>query len=305
MPWQKHLKPYVPGPGVKRGRGITCVLLGWLLTGFMLVIAQWSEDKTSLFVTIFIQFLVMFLCILPFALAKGWKFLIPYSWTKVLLRAVFAVTAYYGFIFSGMDISFVDNSLLFNTEALFIPIFLYLVFKHKAEKIQIYGVIIGFAGVATIYTPDYGIISVGGILGLVSGISMAIIFLLTSTMIHRDPPLRITFYHSLIAAIISGVFAYFNWQTPSGTTIVAASGLGLLLATALYLFIYAFFHAEPYVMAPLSYSLVIFAGVLEWLIWGDVPTLRSVIGFILILAGGLMVISCAYRKGKKPKNYFV
>ncbi len=43
-------------------------------------------------------------------------------------------------------------------------------------------------------------------------------------------------------------------------------------------------------LAPFTYSMVIFSGIYEWLIWGKVPDLIAYIGIILIIASGIWIV---------------
>lgn len=43
-------------------------------------------------------------------------------------------------------------------------------------------------------------------------------------------------------------------------------------------------------LAPLNFSVVVFTGILDWIIFGHVPNMLSFLGIILVIAGGILAI---------------
>jgi S-adenosylmethionine uptake transporter len=56
--------------------------------------------------------------------------------------------------------------------------------------------------------------------------------------------------------------------------------------------------ARASVLAPLQYSAILWAAILGWLIWRDVPTLPIVIGNAIIIGSGLYVAARGKMVGK-------
>jgi drug/metabolite transporter (DMT)-like permease len=51
------------------------------------------------------------------------------------------------------------------------------------------------------------------------------------------------------------------------------------------------------VVAPFQYASIVWAVILGWLIWGDVPSLDVVLGSVIIVGSGLFVF---YRERYRP-----
>ncbi len=47
--------------------------------------------------------------------------------------------------------------------------------------------------------------------------------------------------------------------------------------------------ADASVVAPFTYTSIVWAGILGWLIWGDVPGRNTAIGIVIIVCSGLAV----------------
>jgi drug/metabolite transporter (DMT)-like permease len=54
------------------------------------------------------------------------------------------------------------------------------------------------------------------------------------------------------------------------------------------LLVMAYAHASAARVAPFNYSVVVFAGFIDWLVWDRVPNLLSVAGVVLVCAGGVI-----------------
>jgi len=69
--------------------------------------------------------------------------------------------------------------------------------------------------------------------------------------------------------------------------IVAVSFFGVI---AQFCLTKAYAIASPTLIAPFEYTALIWAAILGYVIWGDIPDLWSIIGALLIVASGLYVI---------------
>ena len=67
----------------------------------------------------------------------------------------------------------------------------------------------------------------------------------------------------------------------------SGTGIGLSIWLTMWLYTRAYSYANASVISPISYSGVLFTGLLGWLIWDQVPELSAVIGAVLIISGGI------------------
>jgi len=305
MSFTKHLEPYRLSKTTNRYKGIGQVLLGWLLIAFTLVLNKLVSKRIPSSEILFLQFSWMSVALLPYILWKGFSYLVTENWIHITLRGIIAAVGYYFFVVCGRKMGLVDNSLLFNTEALFVPWLLWLAYRKKIDRLTWIGIVIGFIGVAAVYRPDITIANIAAFLGLGAGLATAIVVLLTSIIMRlREPPIRVATYHAIIACIIFGLESFHIWETPQGFDLLYAGGSGICFAVAICLFIHAFYHTEPHIIGGLSYSLVVFSGILDWVIFGDIPSQYSMIGFVLILIGGVLIIYKSHQKNKTDR-YFI
>jgi drug/metabolite transporter (DMT)-like permease len=304
--FQKKYHPHVPKDHSKAIIGVILTLFGWFL----------SSGQTAIIKVVFrtvpapVIFFFLFLCILIYltiflTIKKEFFHFVPVRWDILILRCTISVGSYFAYILSGLWNSLADNSLLLNTEAIFVPFVLRFFRKQGIKKAAWSGIIIGFVGVWLICSPDKRIMNPGALIGLLSGFGIAVGIYLTSVAIRTETPLRIGFYHSLIALVLTTPPAIYFWETPPFAQLLYIAVAAFFLCIALYAFFKAFHYTESHVIGMLSYSLVVFSCLLDWLVWGIIPTYQSIAGFILIFAGGLLVINHYKNLERKKKDFFL
>ena len=86
------------------------------------------------------------------------------------------------------------------------------------------------------------------------------------------------------ASIVQG------WNLPGLADSAMLMGSGLLTASGHYLQIEAFRQAEAGTVVPFKYTALLWATLLGWLVFGDVPTLATLMGAALVIASGLFIL---------------
>jgi drug/metabolite transporter (DMT)-like permease len=208
-----------------------------------------------------------------------------------------------------------DAVLLIYTSPLFAPL-LNLVFLRKRESWTVWlGIVLGFAGVVIVLKPGTGILQISALIGLMSGFFFAVRQVLASYLIRTVPKEVQTFYSLAVGLIIclgllaltglhvtnweKHLFPPRDWLRPwvmFPGVLLAVGTLGLFSMLQPWFTTAAYEHATVGQAGPFRYTGVIFAGFLDWLCWGQIPSLSSVLGFFFITTGGIWVIT---REGKK------
>ncbi len=151
-------------------------------------------------------------------------------------------------------------------------------------------IIIGFIGVGLIVKPGAGVWSPAAIVGVGAGVLTALAMVGIRNLSVTEPTRRIVFYFSFLATLFSAVPLIWAWQTPP-LAIVGAMALAGTGATAAQLMLTKSYSLVPAAMVgPYTYSSVIFAAVLGWLLWGEIPALSSFAGAALIVVAGIMTL---------------
>jgi drug/metabolite transporter (DMT)-like permease len=146
---------------------------------------------------------------------------------------------------------------------------------------------VAFVGVLIILRPGFGAIQPMALLALLCSLMFALYQILTRIVSRTDPPLTTLFYTALAGVIGLSAIVPFYWQPPDGAgwglfALVAALG-----ASGHYLLIRALQLTPASVLQPYSYTILIWATVVGFLVFGNLPDLLTVIGAVVITASGI------------------
>ncbi len=231
-------------------------------------------------------------------LAAGWnRETFPYY----LLRAVFGLSGFYLFIWAAGLGSLVNANVLLNTTPVFIPVIGVLVLGKEISG-KLWGAIaIGFIGLLLVVQPNAELLSnPANLLGLGAGLSAAVEFLTVRHLSQTQSPLGQTLYYLLIGSILLAPVALWQWHPLTLETLkIVAAAAGSFLSFQL-LMVQAYRYAEPHQIGIFQYSSVIFAAIIGWLFFDEVPNLLSVMGMALISLGGALSVYLEQRP--QPSN---
>lgn len=151
-------------------------------------------------------------------------------------------------------------------------------------------VLIGFAGVGVMVRPAGDAVSLALLLPLGAALLAAIQDIVTRRMTTIDSPATILFY-STLALVAAGLATWpAGWEPvpPGDAGLFVLSGV--TLACAHTLMIQAFRHAEVVVASPFRYTNLLWATLFGFLLWGDVPGIRTLVGGVLLIGSGLYIL---------------
>jgi drug/metabolite transporter (DMT)-like permease len=78
-----------------------------------------------------------------------------------------------------------------------------------------------------------------------------------------------------------------DWVVPDLSTLGLLFGAGVLITVGYYAAIIAMRHGDVAVVAPFRYTVIVFAIIVGYLVWGDVPDLLTLLGTAIIIATGI------------------
>lgn len=249
---------------------------------------------------IFIQNGVSFLCILPLALRKGHARLKTTVPQLHLLRDLFGVLSYYLYFVAIRYLNLVDATTLNYTAPFFVPLVWWIWTQEKIKSHVWWSIIIGFIGVAVILNPTKQIFQLGFLFGLFAGIASAVAFCAIRMLnLKKEPMSRTLFYYFLVGITLSAPFGWVYWIPPTSAEWLQALSIGVATALGQIFLTIAYRYGTASYLSPLGYSTVVYAGIISWWIFDQPLSLRSFLGTLLILAGGLATFALSRRGGIK------
>jgi len=149
-----------------------------------------------------------------------------------------------------------------------------------------FAVLIGFLGILLIMRPGGSVIQWAALFPLAASFTGALRDILTRHLSSQEASVALLFYTS-VGVIIAGLATLpLTWTSVPAFDWLYFGLSGLLIGSAHFLMIETFRYGEAVLVAPFKYSGVIWAGLLGYFIWEDIPELSTIAGIgILIMAG--------------------
>jgi drug/metabolite transporter (DMT)-like permease len=170
------------------------------------------------------------------------------------------------------------------------------------ERVRIYrwsAVGVGFIGVIVMLAPHFDAArlaghtpaqALGAVLALVAAFCNAGAVIQTRRLTDTETTSSIVLYFSLVCAAGGLLTLPFGWVAPHGWELAALIATGLLGGTAHLILTESYRYAPASVVAPFDYSAILFAFVLGYAMFGEVPTGLVILGAAIVVAAGLFVL---------------
>ncbi len=149
--------------------------------------------------------------------------------------------------------------------------------------------IAGFAGVLLIARPGGAMAGIGILYALGGALCYATYQILTRKLAATEHPNRLLFYTALVGTLSMSLTlpAYWDGQIPTLPHGLLIISLGLYGGIGHFMFIRAFREAPASTLSPLLYVQLIWATLLGWLVFNQLPDFLAIIGMLIIGASGL------------------
>jgi drug/metabolite transporter (DMT)-like permease len=147
----------------------------------------------------------------------------------------------------------------------------------------------GFAGVLLIVQPNDDNFHWGSLLTLILVGTATGFQLLTSRLARTDDPAVTHLTTGWIGTVLGAAVLPFVWTPVShGPTWAALLLIGVLGTVGHFLFIMAYKHTQAGQLQPFMYGQVVFAVLLGWMIFNQVPNTLAIAGMILVVLCGVL-----------------
>ena len=146
---------------------------------------------------------------------------------------------------------------------------------------------VGFVGMLIILRPGIGVFDPVSLVPLAGACCFASYTILTKVISRDDAPETTLFYTGVIGFILMSLVVPFFWTeaSPVDWFWLAVAGFGGTLA---HVFIIVALHMAPAsALQPFNYTMLVWATVLGFLVFGDLPDMWTVTGAGVIVASGL------------------
>lgn len=224
--------------------------------------------------------------------------LIPKNTLGHVWRGLFGTTAM-GLMFAGLGLlPLPEVTAIGYATPIFAVILAAFMLGERIRLIRISAVALGLVGVLIVVWPRLTVgadditraASLGAIFVLAASLIRALVQIHVRTLVKTEHTAAIVFYFSLTASCLSLLTLPFGWVVPDPQTALLLILAGLMGGVAQILVTSAYRYGAASMLAPYDYASLIFAILIGYVWFDEVPTGVMLIGASLVIAGNVLVI---------------
>jgi drug/metabolite transporter (DMT)-like permease len=145
----------------------------------------------------------------------------------------------------------------------------------------------GLVGVLLIVRPGFRTFDWPLLLPLAGAVLWAGYQILTRLAARHDQPDTSLLWSAIVAFIAMSFVGPLEWRWPSAAAWALLVAISLIGSVAHYALIKALDYAEAGALQPYAYTLLVWATALGFLVFGNVPDNWTILGAVIVVAGGL------------------
>jgi drug/metabolite transporter (DMT)-like permease len=221
---------------------------------------------------------------------------------RVALRALFDALATMTYLTSLFHLPIANATAINMATPLFITLFAVVAFKERVGGARWLAIATGFTGVLLVVQPSGAAFNAYALLCLGGTVLHASRDLMTRTIARSIPSILITLSTAVAVTVLSGALCLFSeWRPFAITQLGLLAAASIFLSGGYFLLTVAMRGGEMSLIAPFRYAGLLFALVLGYAVWRDVPNALAWAGIALLVAAGLYVLHGERAKAARPE----
>lgn len=269
--------------------GMILMALTGMLNTTMSALVKDMVHEMSVFEIAFFRHFIGVLLLAPFLMRGG---LVAFRTTRLglhALRAVLNIGSMFAFFGALALIPLTQVTALSFTAPLFTSVLAVLILGEVMKLPRIVGLVLGFVGAMIIIRPGMVEVNLGSIYILCAMVTWAGALTVIKMVSRTDSAVTIAFYAAFLQLPLALAAAVFFWQWPTWQQLLQLLAIASFGSLAQICLSQAFRMADATVVLPMDFTKLLWASVLGYLMFGDVPDPWSWIGGAVVFAGVMYV----------------
>lgn len=185
------------------------------------------------------------------------------------------------------------------TAPLLVVVFAAMFLGEEVRLFRLASVALGLTGVLIVLGPRLTILSgdatshreaLGAMLVLGGAIFAALAQVFVRKLVLTENTSAIVFWFSLTATVLSLATLPFGWVIPSAQEVAILVGAGLLGGVGQILLTSSYREADASLVAPFDYASMLFALLIGYFVFSEVPSWTMLTGAALVISAGILII---------------
>ncbi|MCK1424887.1 DMT family transporter [Bradyrhizobium sp. 180] len=149
-------------------------------------------------------------------------------------------------------------------------------------------ILIGFCGVLIALRPSAQTVSLPALIALGGSLSFATLMLITRSL-RKTPDIVMASSQFIGTFSLGAVLSAFHWVPPTSGSLLIFALAGCVSVTALFCVNRSLKLAPASVVVPYQYSMIVWAVIFGFVVFGDVPEVATLVGAAIIIGAGFYI----------------
>ncbi len=270
--------------------GIGMMLLGILMFSLNDVMGKWLVATYTVGQVLLLRSAAGLAVLMPFVVKQGvMRTLQPERPGLQVLRVALGTGEVALFYLAVSYLPLADTMTIWLAAPVWSALLAALLLGERVDAGRWIAIAAGFAGVAIALNPTGASLSMPALLALLGSILFAGM-MIAGRQLRGTPDVTLVAWQTLGALLMGLVLLPFGWVTPTWVDTGLLGLLGIVAMAAHLCVTRSLKLAEASVVVPYQYTLIVWALVFGWLVFGDWPTPAMLAGSALIVAAGLALL---------------
>ncbi|WP_312862086.1 DMT family transporter [Rhizobium sp. P32RR-XVIII] len=282
--------------------GVLLMLLGDFLFSLNDAMGKWLVASFSVGQVLVVRSLGSFVILGPMIVGQGTAALVRVERPPLHVLRVVLTTADVAFFYAAVAyLPLADVMTFYMAGPIYVAALSHFFLGETIGWRRWLAVILGFVGVVIALRPSSAMLSWPSVFGVVGSLSFALTLVLSRRLRQTSDVTLVTW--QTVAALVTGLLLSIgNWRAVSALDFVAMLALGIVAGSAHMMITRSLKLAPASLLAPLQYSLLLWAILLGYLFFGDLPDSQILVGSAVIVLAGLFIFHRKNLVANVPKD---
>jgi len=161
-----------------------------------------------------------------------------------------------------------------------------------SEKVGIYrwlAVLVGFIGILVITEPGISELNIYYVFPIIFCLGLSYVAITLRQLSSTEPVWLISLFFSIAITLMSLITIPFGWVMPSFNHFIILSLIGIFGGVSNLWLSQSYKYSEVSLVTPLKYLTLVFAIIFGYFIWDEIPTIKTLIGALLVIISTLII----------------
>jgi drug/metabolite transporter (DMT)-like permease len=288
FPAKKIAAPVAPARADRPFRGIALILLSTVFLGASDATAKYLSATLPSIEIAWIRFLVFAVIMVPSMLPGSPLYAMQTDRRGLHLMRGAALLASSLFFISGLRfLPIAEASATGFVAPLFVTALSIFFLGERVGLRRWVATVVGLVGVLIILRPGSNAFHPAAFFSIVSALAWAATLIMTRMLSGTERAITTMTYSSIAGVCILTAIVPLVWVAPSWNDIMLGIFIGVASTAGQWIVVLAFRYADASVLAPFSYTQLLWVSILGFAVFGEVPDVWTVTGAVFIVASGL------------------